>query len=209
MIEERVIASWKFKKGVLDAKTASLCYLAERLPIHGTGITLSSAQAQMARQFIEAAGLSQRVECLEGDFTNLPSTIRPADVAYAIESFVHGPSAQRFFEQSHRVLKPGAVMRAAIPDASKYIRSYCDPEHDFLNGWRDIAHRGLPPLLGLQEEFYGFGHCTIYDYETFAFFCETVGFASVQERRFGESAVQPCPDSEWRITDSFYADVVK
>jgi hypothetical protein len=27
MIEERVIASWKFKKGVLDAKTASLCYL--------------------------------------------------------------------------------------------------------------------------------------------------------------------------------------
>lgn len=28
MIEERVIASWKFKKGVLDAKTASLCYRA-------------------------------------------------------------------------------------------------------------------------------------------------------------------------------------
>jgi hypothetical protein len=31
MIEERVIASWKFKKGVLDAKTASLCYLAANL----------------------------------------------------------------------------------------------------------------------------------------------------------------------------------
>jgi len=78
------------------------------LPIRGTGITLSSAQAQMARQFIEAAGLSGRVECLEGDFTNLPPTIEPADLAYAIESFVHGPSPQRFFEQSRRVLKPGA-----------------------------------------------------------------------------------------------------
>jgi cyclopropane fatty-acyl-phospholipid synthase-like methyltransferase len=115
---------------------ASLCYLAERLPIHGTGITLSSAQAQMARQFIEAAGLSQRVECLEGDFTNLPATIRPADVAYAIESFVHGPSPQRFFEQSHRVLKAGG--RLLICDDVRAGES--SPEstrvvEEFTRGW--------------------------------------------------------------------------
>jgi hypothetical protein len=36
MIEERVIASWKFKKGVLDAKTASLCYLAANLAVGNT-----------------------------------------------------------------------------------------------------------------------------------------------------------------------------
>jgi len=36
MIEERVIASWKFKKGVLDAKTASLCYLAANLAAGNT-----------------------------------------------------------------------------------------------------------------------------------------------------------------------------
>jgi hypothetical protein len=35
-IEERVIASWKFKKGVLDAKTASLCYLAANLAAGNT-----------------------------------------------------------------------------------------------------------------------------------------------------------------------------
>jgi cyclopropane fatty-acyl-phospholipid synthase-like methyltransferase len=115
---------------------ASLCYLAERLPIRGTGVTLSSAQAQMARQFIDAAGLSGRVECLEGDFTNLPSTIKPTDVAYAIESFVHGPSPQRFFEQSHRVLKPGAHL--VICDDVKSDES--SPEarrvvEEFTRGW--------------------------------------------------------------------------
>jgi hypothetical protein len=35
-VEERVIASWKFKKGVLDAKTASLCYLTANLAVGNT-----------------------------------------------------------------------------------------------------------------------------------------------------------------------------
>jgi hypothetical protein len=35
-IEERVIASWKYKKGVLDPKTAYLCYLAANLAAGNT-----------------------------------------------------------------------------------------------------------------------------------------------------------------------------
>jgi len=92
---------------------ASLCYLAERLPIRGTGVTLSPAQAVMAGQFIAEAGLSERVECFEGDYTNLPPAIEPADLAYAIESFVHGPAPERFFEQSHRVLNQAVASSSA------------------------------------------------------------------------------------------------
>jgi hypothetical protein len=36
MIEERIIASWQYKKGVLDAKTANLCYLAANLAAGNT-----------------------------------------------------------------------------------------------------------------------------------------------------------------------------
>jgi hypothetical protein len=35
-LEEKVIASWKYKKGALDAKTASLCYLAANLAVGNT-----------------------------------------------------------------------------------------------------------------------------------------------------------------------------
>ena len=35
-MEEKVIASWKYKKGALDAKTAFLCYLAANLAAGNT-----------------------------------------------------------------------------------------------------------------------------------------------------------------------------
>ena len=75
---------------------ASLCYLAQQLPLHGTGVTLSPVQVRFAEARIASLGLSDRVRCVEGDYTALPSGIAPADLAYAIESFVHGPSPERF-----------------------------------------------------------------------------------------------------------------
>jgi tocopherol O-methyltransferase len=90
---------------------AGLCYLAEQLPsILATGITLSPVQAQFARERVRQAGLSARVTCLEGDYCDVPASVRPADVAYAIESFVHGPDPERFFAQCGRILRPGGLL---------------------------------------------------------------------------------------------------
>ena len=36
LVEEKVIASWKYKKGALDGKTAFLCYLAANLAAGNT-----------------------------------------------------------------------------------------------------------------------------------------------------------------------------
>jgi SAM-dependent methyltransferase len=90
---------------------ASLCYLATQLPaIRGTGITLSPVQARLAGETIARAGLSGRVVCLEGDYCNLPASLQPADVAFAIESFVHGPDPARFFEQCRQLIRPGGLL---------------------------------------------------------------------------------------------------
>jgi tocopherol O-methyltransferase len=89
---------------------ASLCYLSVRFPIRGTGITLSPAQAAIARTRIERAGLADRVVCLEADYCDLPSSMAQADLAYAIESFVHGPSPERFLAECHRLLRPGGLL---------------------------------------------------------------------------------------------------
>ena len=89
---------------------ASLCYLAEKLPISGTGITLSPVQARLAAERIRLAGLADRIACVEGDYNDLPAGMRRADLAYAIESFVHGPSPERFFAQCRELVRPGGLL---------------------------------------------------------------------------------------------------
>lgn len=88
----------------------SLCYLAEQLPLVGTGITLSAVQADIARRRIRAAGLADRLRVLAGDYTELADRIPQADLAFAIESFVHVPDATRFFEKCGRLVRPGGVL---------------------------------------------------------------------------------------------------
>jgi ubiquinone/menaquinone biosynthesis C-methylase UbiE len=88
----------------------SLCHLATRLPIRGTGITLSPVQARLAMERVRALGLVDRVTCVEGDYTHLPDDLAPADLAFAIESFVHGPSPERFFAECARLVKPGGLL---------------------------------------------------------------------------------------------------
>ena len=89
---------------------ASLCYLAARLPIHGTGLTLSPIQVRHAEQRIREAGLSDRVTCIEADYCAPLAGLRLADVVYAIESFVHGPDPARFFAACARILRPGGLL---------------------------------------------------------------------------------------------------
>jgi SAM-dependent methyltransferase len=111
---------------------ASLCYLARLLPITGTGVTLSPIQVRAARERIASAGLSERVACIEGDYGDLPDGMQAADVAYAIESFVHGPDPARFFAEAARLVRPGGVLvicddvrrRATSREAERAIRRF-------------------------------------------------------------------------------------
>lgn len=132
---------------------ASLCYLAEQVPIRGSGITLSPAQTAMAREVVADRGLSGRVECLEGDYCALPASIMPADLAYAIESFVHGPDPARFFDQCRRLLKPGGLlvicddMKTGVvsPAATQAI-------DEFTKGWHINTLLERDALIRLARE---------------------------------------------------------
>ena len=115
---------------------ASLCYLAERLPVRGTGITLSPVQARLAEQRIHKAGFADRIRCIEGDYCDLPPGTGPADLAYAIESFVHVADPARFFAQCHNLLRPGGLL--VICD--DFRRSTSEPRaahsiERFRRGW--------------------------------------------------------------------------
>ena len=115
----------------------SLCYLAARLPIRGAGVTLSPVQARLAAERIRAAGLRDRIRCVEGDYADPGLDLPAADLVYAIESFVHGPDPAGFFAQCARILRPGGlllicddVLRPAVDRAARRTIDR------FRRGWR-------------------------------------------------------------------------
>ena len=115
----------------------SLCYLARRLPIRGAGVTLSPVQARLAAERIRAAGLRDRIRCVEGDYADPGLDLPAADLVYAIESFVHGPDPAGFFAQCARILRPGGLLcicdDVLRPAGDRSARRTVDR---FRRGWR-------------------------------------------------------------------------
>jgi tocopherol O-methyltransferase len=192
---------------------ASLCYLATTLPnIIGSGVTLSPIQARAARERIRQAGLDRRVECLEADFCNLPDSIRPAHLAYAIESFVHAPSAERFFGECRKLLAPGGVLvlcddfrrRSTSTEAAAAIER-------FSRGWH-INTLPTPDELHELAGEAGFEHRSTTDLTYYlelnrprdrvvSLILPFVSWLPLHETRFGHlvggTALQRCLDRRW------------
>jgi SAM-dependent methyltransferase len=135
----------------------SLTYVATRRPVQATGVTLSPVQARLASARVDALGLHERVRIVEGDYTSLPAGVGPADVAFAIESFVHGPDPAAFFAEAARLLRPGG--RLLICDD---MRGTTDPDaaralDRFRRGWHINALVTRSELQALATEA-GFAH---------------------------------------------------
>lgn len=138
----------------------------------------------------------------------LPFDDNSVDVVFHehVQEHVDPYSGYLLNKECYRVLKVGGICRIVMPDANKYIRSYMDPEHAFIRQWR-----GMPftPMMSLVEEFHGFNHRALYDYDTLALYLRAAGFSHVECSSFGKSRIEPCPDSQWRTGDSFYVEAVK
>jgi SAM-dependent methyltransferase len=142
---------------------ASLCYLAGRLPIRATGITVSPVQARLAAGRAREAGVSDRVVCLEADFCNLPAAVEPADLAYAIESFAHVTAPARFFAECHRLVRPGGVL-AICDDVRRAAGSRAARRTvgRFCRGWHLNSLLRRDELISLARAA-GFDHQTTLD----------------------------------------------
>lgn len=119
----------------------SLIHLASRRPdLTGDGVTISPAQAAVAGELLERAGLSARVRVREGDFLAPPEGLGGADLVFSIEAFVHGPDPAAYFRVAAGLLRPGGLLvlcddlltragAAAPPRAARQIERFRD-------GWR-------------------------------------------------------------------------
>ena len=118
----------------------SLCALAQMPALgleHGLGVTLSRTQVQLAARRAQDLGLADRLRFLQADFTCLPQLEPPVDLAYAVESFVHGTQPPAFFEGVQRCLAPGG--RLVLVDDFLTPLGAADPRHpvvmEFQRGW--------------------------------------------------------------------------
>jgi hypothetical protein len=100
------------------------------------------------------------------------------------------------------VLEPRGVVRVGVPDFGRYMESY-------VAGERFIEERrpGRPtPLLAVAEVALSHGHRSVWDATTLERVLEEAGFVDVGRRPFGDSALEPAPDSAWREAETVYAE---
>ncbi len=190
----------------------SLCHLAARLPVRGTGLTLSPVQVRHAERRIREAGLSDRVRCLEADYCEPPPDLPPADLAYAIESLAHGPDPARFFAACARIVRPAGLL--AICD--DFLRPGDGPAARrtvarFRRGWRlnTLLH---PHELRALAARAGFEHLSTDDLtphlrlgrprdRVAALFIAAFGWLPLDRTRFGHlvggTALQTCLAKGW------------
>ncbi len=108
--------------------------------------------------------------------------------------------------ECHRLLRPGGVLRIGVPDAGAAARSYLDDADGFLEHVRP----GRPtPLLALQELFYYPGHRTMYDSDTLVLVLRAAGFEQPQQKTFGETLLDPIPDSPHRRAETLYVEAIR
>jgi len=76
---------------------------------HVTGITINQFQVHRGNTLNAQQGLSERVNCVQGDFMKLPFPDNSFDGVYAIEATCHAPDRNGVYSEILRVLKPGGV----------------------------------------------------------------------------------------------------
>jgi microcystin synthetase protein McyJ len=117
---------------------------------------------EVAQKRVAARGLSDRIDLRLGSATEIPLEAQSVDKVVALESAFHFDTRERFFEEAHRVLKPGG--RIALADCMPFLG---ERPSGFVNrlGWR---RWGVPPANIYDREAYreklaarGFGQIEI------------------------------------------------
>lgn len=137
----------------------------------------------------------------------LPFAPRSIAAIFSEHLYEHLPYAagNSLTEQCFRLLRPGGVIRIGVPDAGKYLESYCG-DGAFLR-----IHRPQAPtrMLAVAEVFYRHGHVSAWDAGTLCLLLADAGFSNPHTCDWGVSELVPAPDQAHRRTESLYVEAFR
>lgn len=85
-------------------------YVAFRIGCRVTGIDLTASRVEAARRLTSRVGLSDLVDFVEGDATQMPFPDRSFDRVFGQEAWVHIADKAALVGEIHRVLNPGGLV---------------------------------------------------------------------------------------------------
>ncbi len=121
-------------------------------------ITISSVQADTARELVQEAGLADQIHIHIGDFHHLPFADEVFDVVFFLESTGYSYNHQRLFAEVYRVLRPGGNL---------YIK--------------DVFCKELPLSNEEQQELAEFNRIYVYKTTKISEIKESIALAGFQE----------------------------
>lgn len=149
----------------------------------------------------------RRYDVLKG----MPFADASVDCIYSSHTFEHFTYSQSLAltKECFRVLKPGGILRIAVPDLEKIVRDYLADStplasHRFIDRllirhtWQDILHPGAH-------------HCQMFDSRSLVAMLREAGFENADASQFGESGIPDVlqVELESRKSESLYVEARK
>ena len=130
-----------------------------------------------------------------------PGSVDAVFLEHVLEHFL-AVDAMGVLRQAHEMLRPGGVVRVAVPDFGRYMTSYAS-DASFVEQNRP---RRPTTLLAVAEVITCHGHRSVWDGTTMVKVLEEIGFVDCAVRPFGDSRLEPAPDTPARELESVYVE---
>lgn len=112
--------------------------------------------------------------------------------------------ARRLLSELHRVMKPGAAIRIAVPDLEKYVDFYGARGQGEFQG---LFSSGAEAIAYLTQDHY---HLSVWDYELLARELASAGFADIAKCAFGAGQFKPVlKDDPKHVWETLYVEARK
>jgi predicted SAM-dependent methyltransferase len=157
-----------------------------------------------------------RVTCVFDCRTSLPVEPDSARAIYTehfLEHLDRYDEAPRFLAACLQALRPGGVLRIAVPDAERYLRAYCSPGWEEMISFSPLAPAGEQQAKALKMDVVnhhfrqGYEHKWSYDYEALAALIRDAGFKRVLRSEYNTSTMSELRiDSPQRRSESLYVE---